>query len=259
VNGELAQHFALATFATAQLRDRSAAAAVLADSHSVLQFVAAITFDDLPDIDSWVRHLAATKVDRVWLAVPSLDPRNEHDTLAPHIGAAFVGGLRAALLTAGSPGTKLWKARWQLGNRRASGSRIWTVDYRSRPVTFEPQRPDPEEAAQTLDQALQQAQEFSVRHDLKPWDGVFARARRIGSGGDGQAAYQSDLFPEAWGRADCRRLADMAQAAWVFGGMGSWNDLGFAHADLQAEYERISKRLFGAILRACVAAANADP
>ena len=39
------------------------------------------------------------------------------------------------------------------------------------------------------------------------------------------------------------RLLDAYQPAWVFGGMGSWNDLGF-HGEVQAEYNRTSERLF---------------
>jgi hypothetical protein len=41
--------------------------------------------------------------------------------------------------------------------------------------------------------------------------------------------------------------------------MGSWNDLGFAEPDLQHEFEQISRELFAAVVRACVASVNADP
>jgi hypothetical protein len=41
--------------------------------------------------------------------------------------------------------------------------------------------------------------------------------------------------------------------------MGSWNDLGFAERDVESEYEQVSRALFAAVRRACVAAANADP
>lgn len=259
MNGELAQYFALATHATAWLRDRQAATAGLETSHSALQFVGAITFDGVPGVDSWARQLADTSVDRVWLAVPSLDPNVRRDGLAAHHGAAFAGGLQAGLLTTGSAGNRLWQARWQVGDREAS-DRIWAVAYQSHPVGFGPQLSDPAQAAQVLDQALQHAEEFSVRHELQPWDGVFAQARRQWSGNsDPQRAYHRDLFPDGWANTESRRLADMAQAAWVFGGMGSWNDLGFAEPDLHGEYEQISRELFAAVMRACVAAVNADP
>lgn len=174
----------------------------------------------------------------------------------PH-ATTFAGGLQAGLLTIGSGGSRLWNARWHVGDRDAADGRIWGVDYRSSPVDLGPQRPDPEQAARILDQALQRAEVFSIRHDLQPWRGLFA-GRRWSNAGDSQRTYLRDLFPDGWGRADSRRLADMAAAAWVFGGMGSWNDLGFAEPDRQAEYEQISRQLYAAIMRACVAAANAD-
>jgi hypothetical protein len=47
-------------------------------------------------------------------------------------------------------------------------------------------------------------------------------------------------------------MLDAAQSAWVFGGMGSWNDLGFAGAE-QKEYERVSKHLYAALTDAICA------
>jgi hypothetical protein len=41
-------------------------------------------------------------------------------------------------------------------------------------------------------------------------------------------------------------LLEACQTAWVFGGMGSWNDLWFEGED-QGIYERVSERLFEAV------------
>ena len=50
----------------------------------------------------------------------------------------------------------------------------------------------------------------------------------------------------------------MAAASWVFGGMGSWNDIGFVPDDPMApEYESVSADLYSAVLAALGAAANA--
>jgi hypothetical protein len=50
-------------------------------------------------------------------------------------------------------------------------------------------------------------------------------------------------------------LLDASQKAWVFGGMGSWNDLG-SEGDDQKLYERLSDRLFRAVNEAIEAAAT---
>lgn len=53
------------------------------------------------------------------------------------------------------------------------------------------------------------------------------------------------------------QLLSAAQSSWVFGGMGSWNDLGFEGED-QATYESLSEELYGTVNRAIVAATNAS-
>ena len=52
-------------------------------------------------------------------------------------------------------------------------------------------------------------------------------------------------------------LLDACQSAWVFGGMGSWNDLGFEGPE-QTEYDRVSERLFTALNETIQSAANAS-
>ena len=81
----------------------------------------------------------------------------------------------------------------------------------------------------------------------------------IGPHDDPPATDLLDLFPDGWGNADSRRLAAMAGAAWVLGGMGSWNDLGFSDADRHREYDQVSQELFTAVMHACVASVNSEP
>ena len=50
-----------------------------------------------------------------------------------------------------------------------------------------------------------------------------------------------------------RTILDACQSAWVFGGMGTWNDLAFPDED-QKLYLRASDALFRAIIDAIVAA-----
>lgn len=52
-------------------------------------------------------------------------------------------------------------------------------------------------------------------------------------------------------------LLDACQSAWVFGGMGSWNDMSFEGAD-QAEYDRLSEELFNTLNETIQTAANAS-
>jgi hypothetical protein len=62
---------------------------------------------------------------------------------------------------------------------------------------------------------------------------------------------------------EAKQLLGAVQAAWVFGGMGSWNDLGF-DGDDQQEYDKLSIELFLLLNQAICSAINttsgvADP
>jgi len=50
---------------------------------------------------------------------------------------------------------------------------------------------------------------------------------------------------------------DASRSAWVFGGMGSWNDMGFEGA-AREEYESVSEDLYQTVNDTIVAAVNAE-
>ena len=95
---------------------------------------------------------------------------------------------------------------------------------------------------------LATAEQFAAQSGLQPWD----------ADPTAEPPYHRDLFPDHCYSEASRRFASMAQAAWVFGGMGSWNDLGFSEPEIHSEFEQISRDLFAAVMLACVASANAD-
>jgi hypothetical protein len=196
-------------------------------------------------------------VDRIWLAVPDLHSAGD-DGLSWRHRAAFAGGLAAGLLTTSKSGNDLWRASWDVGDRDAPDRRIWKVAYHPVCVALDPQRPRVDDAAATLDAALEAAEEFASRSGSQPWDATFANARRQWADPNAEPSYHQDLFPDHCYSEASRRLASMAQAAWVFGGMGSWNDLGFPEPEIHNEYEQISRDLFAAVMLACVASVNAD-
>ncbi len=64
------------------------------------------------------------------------------------------------------------------------------------------------------------------------------------------------MVPAAGYSLDARQLLAMASRAWVFGGMGSWNDIGFTDAARNEEYRRVSQELYRAVTDAIRDAAN---
>ena len=62
------------------------------------------------------------------------------------------------------------------------------------------------------------------------------------------------MLPAAY-TPQSRHLGPTAARAWVFGGMGSWNDIGFVDGAVQSEYRELSGLLCAATLRALLAIA----
>jgi predicted butyrate kinase (DUF1464 family) len=53
-----------------------------------------------------------------------------------------------------------------------------------------------------------------------------------------------------------KQLLFSAGNAWVFGGMGSWNDLGFDNKEDNETYDRLSEQLYSNINEAIIASTN---
>ena len=79
----------------------------------------------------------------------------------------------------------------------------------------------------------------------------------LDSGGAKLHGFHKDLTVEGVGAPLAVCLLDACQSAWVFGGMGSWNDMGFEGVD-QKDYDRVSQQLFAALNETIQAATNAS-
>jgi hypothetical protein len=110
--------------------------------------------------------------------------------------------------------------------------------------------------------AMAAAQEFAAEHPYTL--GTFARwfevALEAAARPEEPIPGGLDLFPSKGYPAEARRLLSLAVDGWVFGGMGSWTDAGFADPDTDARYRAVSDRLYRALIDAVGEAANAfDP
>jgi hypothetical protein len=114
-----------------------------------------------------------------------------------------------------------------------------------------PQRPDLRGATAQLTIALRAAQDFAAWQAMDPWPSWFERALAVSD----DIPYHPDMLPSAYTR-EARHLAAMAAQAWVFGGMGSWNDVLFEDKAAAAKYEQVSRNLYNAVLVALVASTN---
>lgn len=178
------------------------------------------------------------------------------------MSVGFVGGGGTWVIEAvGDKEAHGWVGRWQVGNQQDPERRIWNVAYLRMPGVQKPaELPDPDHERLTADLAalLEETATFADRQQLTG----FARCFRTGihllqSQAPLEEVYHSDIAPPEAVPLWSRQLLAVAQEAWVFGGMGSWNDLSFEGED-KPRYEELSDRLFGLLNRAILVATNAS-
>jgi hypothetical protein len=212
--------------------------------------------------DAWFAWLAAT-------GAQGLSLRHIADTRAPfpdRLTAGFAdGGGRWSVVVRG-PGAhraEQWTSHWEVWNRAAPGSRIWRVMYRGEPSTMQaaigaPPSPTLEAAREGFSRALVRIEAFATAHDCSPFVERFREALAALADPAARHGYHRDLWIHGRLPTPAAALLDAAQCASVFGGMGSWNDLGFDDAAAKAEYEAASEELHAALDDAICAGANAS-
>lgn len=182
--------------------------------------------------------------------------------VADRMLVGFVGGGGKWLIESRGPSSSnFWEARWQLGNRDGKDKRIWRVSYlrvltRKHPTQAPSE--DLERLRLELKQCLEEIAQFSRSQNLEWFTKAFESGiSRLESPDPLAETYYPDITPPGFLSLAANQLLGSAQAAWVFGGMGSWNDQGFER-QAQARYEQLSEKLYQLLNRVIVAASNSS-
>ena len=144
-----------------------------------------------------------------------------------------------------------WIGRWEVTNQNAPDNNIWKVTYGR--VAEKEKLPQIQNDylssyKDKLEDILKQIEAFALKHSLDFWAQSFRNGlEALASNDPIRLTYHKDLLPHEGYSLDAKRLVAASSQAWVFGGMGSWNDLGFEDASEHQEYERLSQELYAAI------------
>lgn len=84
---------------------------------------------------------------------------------------------------------------------------------------------------------------FSAKESCGGFTNCFADGLTALEDPSADIGYHKDIAPVGQLDEEAQSLLKASMSAWVFGGMGSWNDMGFPGAS-QKEYESVSERLF---------------
>ncbi|HEX4494791.1 MAG TPA: hypothetical protein VIE43_03900 [Thermoanaerobaculia bacterium] len=171
----------------------------------------------------------------------------------------FIGGGGRWLIDAATPaGSEIWEAQWEVGDPDRADHRIWRVTY-GRLATGQLTRDEGMFVAELkwkLQLNLTEIAEFARTRGFEPFDKAFESGlSHLTSQSPLSDVYHQDFAPIGSLPLPAAQLLGTAQAAWVFGGMGSWNDLGF-EGDDQAQYDRLSDELYALLVQAAVTGAN---
>lgn len=185
----------------------------------------------------------------------------QHDRQFPdRMLAGYVGGGGTWYMEVLRPKHRsdFWVARWEVWNREAPDQRIWRVTYArvSNGPSADARKADLQRTVSSLADALRRIHAFSAKHDCGQFAFRFGEALdTLESAGEHLHGYHQDLAPSGFVSELARTLLDACQGAWVFGGMGSWNDVGFGGYE-HAEYEQRSEELFENLNKAIAVGAN---
>lgn len=207
--------------------------------------------------DEWIAGLKKRKATGIRLTrTPQNDPK-----ISDRMSAGFVGGggtwVMEVLRSNGQ--SEIWSSRWEVWNQKAVDRRIWRVTYGliGNGPTQAIKKRDLAKVKTDFKTSLQSIHAFSTRKDCGGFTKCFANALQALDDSTVDIGYHKDLYVPGQLTPDAIALLKASMSAWVFGGMGSWNDLGFDGAD-QHEYEQVSDRLFGILNEAVEVAASSS-
>lgn len=171
----------------------------------------------------------------------------------------FIGGGGQWSVQANKPDrSDQWVARWAIGDQQAPDRRIWRVTYGRVAMDRPPTEVEQIDLAALRDRfrdVLVQIQAFATRKGLDGFAACFAGGLEDLATESPAHGFHKEFANPSLIPREAIQLLSAAQSAWVFGGMGSWNDLGFDGED-QATYERLSEELYRISNEAIVAATN---
>jgi len=165
------------------------------------------------------------------------------------------GGPRWMIETVYGDHSELWEGFDRVGDQKAPDKKIWLSAYVLIGEAESPERIDADVASAAVDvrDALLSIEAVARALPGAPFADAFAGALKALKGED--LTYPLEFLRFAQLTPEATRLLTAAGRGWVFGAMGSWNDIA-VDAATKPRYESASKALFDALQRAVLAVAN---
>lgn len=261
MNGELAQLISLVAYGNMFLRGRE----VDLSANSTFQYNSLVKFARYKNnqdkqgaevangVSDWFAFLHSIKASRLWYIAFAW----QRQDIPEHIAVSFSGGVPIAIQADLPNGFELWYPQWKTGGAE---QKPWLVEYRS--LMFPNSHVLPVQKMSgiknQLKKAISQAEKFAKQSDVKAdyWATWFTKSLEALESTTPEMPFHPDLLPSSGFDLETRQVLASAVQSYVFGGMGSWNDMGFEKPNIQKEYDKVTKELYEAVKLAIVMATN---
>lgn len=271
MQGPIAQIIALTLYGNAAVQGHSQGVEDFFPSNSTFTFCEYVKFVDLSNVNGMLKETSFAETPNAWInkikddgvsALRLIYGPSGDENISDRMLVGFVGGGGRWLIETISPtGSDYWEARWEVGNRDHPEKRIWQVTY-GRVAAKQTTRPvNARRIGQIkadLSSKLKDIAAFARQHNLDGFANAFDNGyAALHSDNPNNEVYHKDISPKEFLSLEANQLLAASQAAWVFGGMGSWNDMGFEGAD-QQKYERLSDELYQLLNESYLVAVNSS-
>ncbi|OIR12701.1 hypothetical protein GALL_57680 [mine drainage metagenome] len=177
-----------------------------------------------------------------------------------HQLAGFVGGGGSWLIEAIYDNfSNYWANKWEVTNQDDVDRKIWTVNYglTVKQKHISNLQIDNQKVKNKLRKTLTEIANFAFKQNLQDWGEQFDKAKTIlDSQTPNDNYYHKDIIPLANYSLIAKQILFAAGYSWVFGGMGSWNDLAFDNKEDDEVYNKLSEQLYSNINEAIISAIN---
>jgi hypothetical protein len=182
--------------------------------------------------------------------------RNQTTDAPERMLVGLVGGGPPWLIEAvGDPLSQLWEGFYRLGDRNDANRKIWLCTH-IRQGEIAATDVEPVELASALVDlraVLPEIEDFAREEQYDSFADCFARASKaLDTGVALDAPWVAETLRFSGFDPEKLGVLQAINHAWVFGGMGSWNDLGGGE-----QYDALSDRLFNALNNAIAGLGNA--
>jgi hypothetical protein len=257
MQGPIAQIIALTLYGNAVIHGHNPEIDKFFPSNSTFTFCEYVKFVDVSEINGTVEEKPFSNNPQDWFeklktegvfAFRLIYGPSENKDFSDRMTIGLIGGGGRWLIETISPtGSDFWEARWEVGNKNHPKKLIWQVTYgriAKKQKTFEHRARTNPQVKSDLSITLKAIAEFARKHDLENFENAFDKGyAALYSENPFSEVYHKDISPKDFLVLEANQLLATSQAAWVFGGMGSWNDMGFDGRD-QKEYEKLSDDLY---------------